>query len=144
MSSVIQVLSNTKILNKYFLKNCYLSDTERVDSKAGGYLAHALAKLLKIMWFKNSQIEPAEFFKSLKEYLRSNAQTYSDRFTSRRQEDVHEFLSFLLDELAENLRHEPIINLPQGKPGLGFVKCSLFGVIKALVNVSYLIQVCLI
>lgn len=97
MNSIIQCLSNTFALVKYFLNDSYLYDVNR-NSVLGdrGEVVDEFAVILKALW--NCQykcITPRDF--------KNTVGKYAPMFAGFDQHDSQEFLTFLLDQLHEGL-----------------------------------------
>lgn len=97
MNSIIQCLSNTFALVKYFLNDSYLCDVNR-NSVLGdrGEVVDEFAVILKALW--NGQykcITPRDF--------KNTVGKYAPMFAGFDQHDSQEFLTFLLDQLHEGL-----------------------------------------
>lgn len=104
INSVLQCLSNVPSLTQYFVHDDYKQHINR-ENPLGmkGDVAEAYGQLIHEMWSgRNSSYAP----KSLKRIVTQNAPTFVDN----KQSDAHEFMSFLLDGLHEDL------NLVKKKP----------------------------
>ena len=105
MNSVLQCLSNTQVVRDYFVNGRHLADINR-DNPLGfkGELAKAFSFLIRKLWSGEY-----EYFAPKK--LRSVIASKSSNFGDNEQHDSHEFMSYLLDGLHEDLNR--IRNKPQ-------------------------------
>ncbi|CAI5443433.1 unnamed protein product [Caenorhabditis angaria] len=97
MNSILQMLVNNLELREFFLEGHYKSEIN-ADNPLGsqGRLASAFADFMRQMWSgMNKAIEPAR----IKEIVAEKA----SQFANFAQHDAHEFLSFLLDGLHEDV-----------------------------------------
>ncbi|WKX93647.1 hypothetical protein Q1695_011142 [Nippostrongylus brasiliensis] len=97
MNATLQMLVNNIELKTYFLDRHYKLDVNP-NNPLGfrGRLADAFAEFMRLMWnCQNRAIEPAK----IKELVAEKA----SQFANFAQHDAHEFLSFLLDGLHEDL-----------------------------------------
>ncbi|OZJ05342.1 hypothetical protein BZG36_01577 [Bifiguratus adelaidae] len=104
MNSVIQCLSGTIPLARYFLSGAYRPHVNKTNPLGTrGVLADAFANLLRVIWSEQyTFISPVTF--------RDAIARFAPQFASNEQQDSQEFLSFLLDGLHEDL------NLVLSKP----------------------------
>ena len=111
MNSVIQCLSNTEDLTKYFLLDFYEQEMN-LGNRFGssGNLVESYSKLINLLWNRenNNPINPkffiSEIIKKLKQYRYNN------------QQDAHEFLSLFIDNLHEDINrisNKPYIELKE-------------------------------
>lgn len=106
MNSAIQCLSSVGILTKYFKNGLYNEDLN-LSNPLGtrGEVVKAYAQLIDHLWSGNSQsFEPKD--------LKRQVARYAPRFSDFCQQDSHEFMTFLLDALHEDLKrsdHSSII-----------------------------------
>ena len=104
MNSVVQCLSNTETLRNYFITRHFSSDINRRNPLGfKGQLATCFFEALQNLWSGD-----LEYFslKRLKTVVASRGQ----HFAGYQQHDSHEFMSYLLDGLHEDL------NRVQDKP----------------------------
>ena len=109
LNTSIQCLSHLKYLTEYFLNNSYIVDlNNRFNQLKGNNLisikiTREYAKLITALW-SNSKgaIEPQSFH----EVIQNN----NNQFTGYDQQDSHEILSFILDNLHEGLKYNVDIN----------------------------------
>ena len=124
LNSAVQCLSNTLILTKYFLNDKYLEDIN--ETKIESKLVFQWRRLIEHIWNMNQMIKPASFNKIV--YYLSTKLGYSVTFGLSRQNDVQEFLLFIINTLHEGLSSEVIIKIsgkvlnPLDKFALGAMK----------------------
>ena len=97
MNSIVQCLSNTEPLRDYFVGGHYLADINR-ENPLGfkGELAKCFSTIINKLWSGDYQYFSP---KSLKMVIASR----SKHFGGYQQQDSHEFMSYLLDGLHEDL-----------------------------------------
>ncbi|XP_029645889.1 ubiquitin carboxyl-terminal hydrolase 8 [Octopus sinensis] len=106
MNSIIQCLSNTNALLRYFLQDSYLDHVNR-NSVLGdsGEVVDEFAVIVKALWSGQYKcITPRDF--------KNTVGKYAPMFAGFDQHDSQEFLTFLLDQLHEGLnlvtKREPV------------------------------------
>ena len=113
MNTSLQCLSNCKLLTNYFLNDYYIPFINRnnpIGSK--GKLVESYVELIKHLWYGNeNSFEPYNFKETIGEI--------NTMFRGYQQHDTQEFLSFLLDELHEDLNK--VINKPYISPNENLV-----------------------
>uniref|UniRef100_A0A0R3S6I2 Ubiquitin carboxyl-terminal hydrolase n=1 Tax=Elaeophora elaphi TaxID=1147741 RepID=A0A0R3S6I2_9BILA len=117
MNSTLQMLVNCKELQVYFSGGYYKKDINVMNPLGfGGRLAEVFAEFMKQMWNGMSRAyEPTK----IKELVAEKA----TQFANFAQHDAHEFLSFVLDGLHEDLnrvRVKPTTNTieAEGRPDI--------------------------
>ncbi|KAI9011013.1 hypothetical protein CLU79DRAFT_709908 [Phycomyces nitens] len=97
MNSIIQCLSGTIPLARYFITGTYKKHINPSNPLGtGGALANSFAELLSVMWGDHYNfISPVSFRKSLIKF--------APQFSGTEQQDSQEFLNFLLDGLHEDI-----------------------------------------
>ncbi|EFN76019.1 Ubiquitin carboxyl-terminal hydrolase 8 [Harpegnathos saltator] len=100
MNSIIQCLSNTTHLAKYFTDNSYADDLNtNNDNMTQGQVVEEVAQVIKALWRgQYKSISPHD--------LKVAVGQYKLQFESYDQQDSHEFLTFLLDWMHNDLKKE--------------------------------------
>jgi ubiquitin carboxyl-terminal hydrolase 8 len=97
MNSVIQCLSATTPFARYFLGGYYRRHISRNNPlSSNGRVAEAYASLIQSMWSGDESVVNPSRFKAIAGDLHPS-------FSGNEQQDSQEFLSFLLDQLHEDL-----------------------------------------
>nr|XP_003703489.1 PREDICTED: ubiquitin carboxyl-terminal hydrolase 8-like isoform X1 [Megachile rotundata]XP_012141270.1 PREDICTED: ubiquitin carboxyl-terminal hydrolase 8-like isoform X1 [Megachile rotundata]XP_012141271.1 PREDICTED: ubiquitin carboxyl-terminal hydrolase 8-like isoform X1 [Megachile rotundata]XP_012141272.1 PREDICTED: ubiquitin carboxyl-terminal hydrolase 8-like isoform X1 [Megachile rotundata] len=98
MNSIIQCLSNTTHLAKYFMDNLYTDDLNTSnDNTTQGQVVQEVAQVIKALWRgQYKSISPLD--------LKIVVGQYKLQFESYEQQDSHEFLTFLLDWMHNDLK----------------------------------------
>ncbi|XP_070523266.1 ubiquitin carboxyl-terminal hydrolase 8 isoform X3 [Cardiocondyla obscurior] len=100
MNSIIQCLSNTTSLAKYFTDNSYADDLNSNNHKVTQrQVVEEVAQVIKALWRgQYKSISPND--------LKIAVGQYKEQFDSYEQQDSHEFLTFLLDWMHNELKKE--------------------------------------
>tara|TARA_B100001093_G_scaffold506138_1_gene564577 strand:- start:2178 stop:3212 length:1035 start_codon:yes stop_codon:yes gene_type:complete len=114
MNSILQCLSNTIILTRYFLENDYKQNMN--FNKKDHIVAEQWNQLLRALWNKNGLVTPKGFLISIQKLARSR--NY-DEFTGFGQNDSQEFLQFFLEILHNSFSREVIMKI-SGTPKNAF------------------------
>ncbi|XP_011065993.1 PREDICTED: ubiquitin carboxyl-terminal hydrolase 8-like isoform X3 [Acromyrmex echinatior] len=116
MNSIIQCLSNTTNLAKYFTDNSYADDLNtNNDNMTQGQVVEEVAQVIKALWRGQ--------YKSISPYdLKVAVGQYKLQFESYEQQDSHEFLTFLLDWMHNELKKDCMEKFVTGQKVSGW-KC---------------------
>ncbi|XP_015112620.1 ubiquitin carboxyl-terminal hydrolase 8 [Diachasma alloeum] len=100
MNSIIQCLSNTAYLARYFIDNGYQDDLNtNSDNETRGQIAEEFAQVIKALWRgQYKSIAPRD--------LKDTIGQFRLQFDSCEQQDSHEFLTFLLEWMHNDLRKD--------------------------------------
>ncbi|XP_046489132.1 ubiquitin carboxyl-terminal hydrolase 8 isoform X5 [Neodiprion pinetum] len=97
MNSIIQCLSNTTSLARYFIHGLYTDDLNTKNKKTQGQVVEEVAQVIKALWCGHYRsISPRD--------LKVAIGQYKMQFESYEQQDSHEFLTFLLDWMHNDLK----------------------------------------
>ena len=108
MNSVVQCLSNTQPLRDFFVNGHYLANINRANPLGfHGDLAKSFSLVIRRLWSGEY-----EYFSPKK--LKSVIASRSSHFGGYQQHDSHEFMSYLLDGLHEDLNR--VQKKPQTSP----------------------------
>ncbi|CAH1129661.1 unnamed protein product [Ceutorhynchus assimilis] len=97
MNSVLQCLSNTRVLLDYIRKDAYQRDINNTTSGMKGALIKAFGEVIKELWAPDSS-GPVNTVA-----LKSQIQRFAPRFMGYSQQDAQEFLRYLLEGLHEDV-----------------------------------------
>jgi ubiquitin C-terminal hydrolase len=106
INSAIQCLSNTYELTEYFLNNSYKDDYD--NDKEFHIIVREWKRLIDGIWDTNCTISPTSFIKTVKVISYKKGLI---NFVGMGQNDVQEFLVFLIDSIHEILAKEVIIKI---------------------------------
>lgn len=100
MNSIIQCLSNTTNLAKYFTDNSYAEDLNTTnDNMTRSQVVEEVAQVIKALWRGH--------YKSISPHdLKVAVGQHKLQFENYEQQDSHEFLTFLLDWMHNDLKKE--------------------------------------
>ncbi|KAF5291739.1 hypothetical protein FQA39_LY14227 [Lamprigera yunnana] len=98
MNSVIQCLSNTKLLLEYVKNDSYISDINTTISGNKGALIKAFSQVIKELWSEDASDRVVNTSS-----LKSQIQRFAPRFMGYSQQDAQEFLRYLLEGLHEDV-----------------------------------------
>lgn len=95
MNSIIQCISNTSALAMYFCGNHYREDVNRWN-KTRGEVAEELSAVIKALW--------SGLYRSIAcRDLKHTVGLFKSEYGTYEQQDSHEFLTFLMDWLHNDL-----------------------------------------
>jgi len=107
MNSAIQCLSNTIELTDFFLTKKYMNNINTNHKCVN--IVHEWYRLLEGIWSENCTISPNSFNKLVKKLAIDYGLNLN--FSHLSQNDVHEFLIFLIDNMHEVLSKKVEINI---------------------------------
>lgn len=107
MNSAIQCLSNTPELTEYFLSKEYLENLDKSHKYIG--IIDEWHRLIEGIWSDNCTIIPKSFDSVIKKYAIKYG--LNNNFTRYGQNDVQEFLLFIIDNMHEVLGRKVNINI---------------------------------
>lgn len=96
MNTIIQCLSHSYELNEVL-------DKSKLSTQDNGLIIREWNELRKLMWSENCTISPGGFFSNLQSYALKNGY---DNFAYHNQNDVSEFLFFIINEFHNGLKRE--------------------------------------
>lgn len=97
MNSVLQCLSCTVPLAKYFVQGRYRSDINRRNKLgSGGEIVEEFGELVSTLWTRGFRHVSPKLFKA-------SLAKFAPRFAGTQQQDCQEFAAFLLDGIHEDL-----------------------------------------
>ena len=98
MNVILQCLSNSKLLMKYFLENHYVNDVNHDNDDRD--IVVEFNSLLRGLWYKNSVVNPNKFHSTIQlNSLKKNM----IQFSGYGQNDSQEFLQFILEGMHNSL-----------------------------------------
>ncbi|ELT91385.1 hypothetical protein CAPTEDRAFT_151271 [Capitella teleta] len=97
MNSVIQCLSNTRLLRDYCRRDEHKDEVNKTTSNMKGALINAFANLMHSIWkgAPDTHVSPNDF--------KSQIARFAKRFVGYNQQDAQEFLMYLLEGLHEDV-----------------------------------------
>ena len=108
INSCLQALSHCYELSEY-LNNNFENDFEtKLNNIPGSILIIEWNKLRKLMWSQNCTVAPHGFLKATHHVA---TVLKRDLFTGFAQNDIHEFLLFLIDSFHDSIKREVEINI---------------------------------
>jgi ubiquitin carboxyl-terminal hydrolase 8 len=97
MNSIVQCLNHTQPLTQYFLRGTYVTEINRKNPLgSGGRVSTAYGSLLNEIW-------SGEFSALAPRLLKQTVGSFAPQFNNVYQHDSHEFCSFLMDGIHEDL-----------------------------------------
>uniref|UniRef100_A0A0A9YH44 Ubiquitin carboxyl-terminal hydrolase n=1 Tax=Lygus hesperus TaxID=30085 RepID=A0A0A9YH44_LYGHE len=106
LNSVVQCLSNTRLLREYLISREYISEIRTSDNK--GSLIKSFGDVVTELWSDEGKVVNTSSFKS-------HIQRYAPRFMGYNQQDAQEFLRYLLEGLHDDINRVAVKpkNLPE-------------------------------
>ena len=132
INSCMQVLSHTYELNKFLDEETY---KKKLKNKTDSALLFEWDNLRKLMWDNNCIISPAKFIKTIQKVAQIKNM---DMFTGYSQNDLPEFLLFLVDCFHNSISREikmTISGNPENETDIIAIKC--FEMIKNMYSKEY-------
>tara|TARA_B100000795_G_scaffold269656_1_gene259803 strand:- start:1239 stop:2276 length:1038 start_codon:yes stop_codon:yes gene_type:complete len=100
MNSTLQCLSHTGILNNFLDTKTY---KRRLNKVSDSLILHEWDKLRNLMWSEDCIISPGGFFQSIRKVAKLKDRVI---FTGFAQNDLTEFLNFIIDCFHESIKRE--------------------------------------
>lgn len=117
MNSALQALSHSAPLTKFFLSGRFKGDVNEDNPLgSGGKLAYAYEEVIKELWMNNARSVSSTSPTSMKRAIALHA----PQFAGSSQHDSHEYITYLLDALHEDLnrvKNAPYVEFPDALPG---------------------------
>jgi len=132
INSCIQVISHTYELNYFLQKETYKN---KLNQKCDSSLLTEWDNLRKIMWNENCIISPQKFIKTIQKIAQIKGM---ETFTGYSQNDLPEFLLFLIDSFHTSLSREikmTISGIPENETDTIAIQC--FEMIKNMYSKEY-------
>ncbi len=132
INSCIQVLSHTYELNNFLEKETYKN---KLRKKYDSVLMLEWDNLRKIMWNENCVVSPGKFIKTIQKVAQFKGM---EMFTGYSQNDLPEFLLFLIDCFHTSLSREikmTISGKPENETDIVALKC--FEMIENMYSIEY-------
>ena len=132
MNTCIQILSHTYELNDFLKKTNYKN---KLNNKYDSALLIEWDNLRNLMWSQNCVVSPAKFLKTVQKLSQIKK---NDLFTGYDQNDISEFLLFVIDCFHNSLMREvdmTIVGNPSNNRDKVAIKC--FEMIKRLYSKEY-------
>jgi len=133
INSCMQIISHTYELNKFLdNENNY---RKQLNNKCDTILLIEWNNLRKLLWDKNCIISPIKFIKTIQKIAEKKN---IEIFTGYSQNDISEFLIFLIDCFHNSLAREIKINItgnPENETDLLAIKC--FDMVKRMYTKEY-------
>ncbi len=132
INSLMQILSHTYELNNFLNNETY---KKKLKNKCDSALLIEWDNLRKILWNENCVVSPGKFIKSIQTVAELKKM---ELFTGYSQNDVSEFLLFIMDTFHTALSREikiTILGIPENETDQLAIKC--FEMIKNMYSKEY-------
>jgi ubiquitin C-terminal hydrolase len=132
INSCVQILSHTYELNDFLDNETY---KKKLKNKCDSALLLEWDNLRKLMWNENCVVSPGKFIKTIQKVAQLKK---VDIFTGYSQNDVSEFLLFIIDCFHSSLSREikiTVVGKPENERDNLAIKC--FEMIKNVYNKDY-------
>jgi len=132
INSLMQILSHTYELNNFLNNETY---KKKLKNKCDSVLLIEWDNLRKILWNENCVVSPGKFIKSIQTVAELKKM---ELFTGYSQNDVSEFLLFIMDSFHTALSREikiTILGIPENETDQLAIKC--FEMIKNMYSKEY-------
>lgn len=107
LNTCVHLLSSTLQLTYYFITDMY---QKNIKTEQDNIILNEYVLLLKHIWTRNQQLNPDRFYKSiLHDVIKKDG--CLERFVPNTQQDLNEFMVFLLDNLHESISKEVEIQI---------------------------------
>ena len=108
INSCLQALSHCYELSDYLNNNLESNYEKKLNNIPASKLIIEWNNLRKLMWSQNCTVAPHGFLRATHEVAKL---LKKDLFTGFAQNDIHEFLLFLIDSFHESTKREVVINI---------------------------------
>ena len=108
INSCLQALSHCYELSDYLNNNLENNYEKKLNNIPASKLIIEWNNLRKLMWSQNCTVAPHGFLRATHEVAKL---LKKDLFTGFAQNDIHEFLLFLIDSFHESTKREVVINI---------------------------------
>jgi len=132
INSCVQILSHTYELNEFLEKQTY---KKKLNNKVETALLLEWDELRQILWTNNCVVSPGKFLDTIQKVAKIKGQ---DLFTGYSQNDLPEFLLFLIDCFHSSISREVIMSI-SGTPenDTDYLAIECFNMIKKMYSKDY-------